>query len=80
MWKEKFGNYLVDISKYVLTGIVISSLFKDFGESRFLIYGVGFVISVLTLVSGLILMNKRKEKEWKLYLYLHLSVYRVRYF
>ena len=63
MWKEKFGNYLIDISKYVLTGVVISSLFRDFGESKYLIYGVGFIISVLTLVSGLILINKRKENK-----------------
>jgi hypothetical protein len=62
MWKEKFGGYLIDISKYVLIGIVISSLFKDLGESKFLIYGTGFVISVLALISGLILVNKRKEK------------------
>ena len=66
MWKEKLGNYLIDISKYVLTGVVISSLFKDFGESRYFIYGIGFIISVLTLISGLILTNiilKRKEEK-----------------
>jgi hypothetical protein len=28
MWEEKLGNYLIDISKYVLTGVVISSLFR----------------------------------------------------
>jgi hypothetical protein len=61
MWKEKFGNYLIDISKYVLTGVVISSLFKDFGENRILIYTVGIVASVLVLISGLILTSKRKE-------------------
>ena len=37
MWKEKLGNYLIDVSKYVLTGVVISSLFKDFGDNRLLI-------------------------------------------
>lgn len=67
MWKEKLGNYLIDISKYVLTGIVISSLFKDFGESKYLIYGTGIVVSVLTLVLGLMLTNnviiKRKESK-----------------
>ena len=34
MWKEKIGNYLIDISKYVLTGVVIAAFFKDFGESK----------------------------------------------
>jgi hypothetical protein len=63
MWKEKLGNYMIDISKYVLTGVVISSLFKDFGESRFIVYGTGFMVSVFTLVSGLLLSNYRKEKK-----------------
>ena len=63
MWKEKLGNYLIDISKYVVTGVVISSLFKDLGESRFFIYGTGVIFSILTLVSGLILTNKRKERK-----------------
>jgi len=61
MWQEKFGNYLIDISKYVLTGVVISTLFKDFGDSRFLIYGTGILVSISFLVIGLILTSKRKE-------------------
>ena len=28
MWKEKLGNYLIDVSKYVLTGIVIREPLK----------------------------------------------------
>jgi len=61
MWKEKLGNYLIDVSKYVFTGVVISSLFKDFGESKFLLYGVGFAASIVALIAGLILTNKRKD-------------------
>jgi hypothetical protein len=63
MWKEKLGNYLIDISKYVFTGVVISSLFKDLGDSKFLIYGLGFTASILALIVGLILTNKRKENK-----------------
>lgn len=37
MWIEKLGSYFVDVSKYILTGVVISSLFKDF-EDKVLIY------------------------------------------
>ena len=43
MWKEKLGAYLIDVSKYVLTGVVIASLFKDLGESKMLIYGAWLV-------------------------------------
>lgn len=32
MWIEKLGSYFVDVSKYILTGVVISSLFKDFED------------------------------------------------
>jgi len=63
MWNEKLGNYLIDISKYVITGVVISSLFKDFGENKVLIYGFGVVVSALSLMFGLFLTSKRKEKK-----------------
>ena len=61
MWKETLGAYLIDVSKYVLTGVVVASFFKDFEESRPAIYGVGILFSVLVLVAGLILSNKTKE-------------------
>ena len=63
MWKEKLGNYLIDISKYVLTGVVISSFFKDFGDTQFLVYGLGVTVSVSLLALGLVLTNKRKEDK-----------------
>ena len=61
MWKEKLGNYLIDTSKYVLTGIVISSFFKDFGENRFLVYGLGIAVAILALIFGLFFTNKKKD-------------------
>lgn len=62
MWKEKLGNYLIDVSKYVFTGVVIASFFKDFEESKPYLYSIGIVFSVIVLVAGLILSNdKRKE-------------------
>ena len=63
MWKEKLGNYLIDVSKYVLTGVVIASLFKDLGDSRLLIYTLGLLVALATLLSGLILTNKKKEDK-----------------
>ena len=68
MWKEKFRNYLIDISKYVLTGVVISSLFRDFGEHKFLIYGFGIAVSALALVAGLLLMRMTGRKLLLLWL------------
>lgn len=63
MWKEKLGNYLMDVSKYFLTGIFIASLIKDLEDMRWLIYVLSGTVSVLLLVGGLILTNKRKEEK-----------------
>ena len=61
-WLENLGKYLMDISKYVATGVVISSLFKDVSDSS-VIYVVGTVVAVSTLVVGLVLTNKKKKKD-----------------
>lgn len=60
MWKEKLGNYLIDISKYFLTGVFVASLVKDLEDMRWLIYVLSAVISTILLVLGLILSNKKK--------------------
>ncbi|ADY35989.1 hypothetical protein Bacsa_1417 [Phocaeicola salanitronis DSM 18170] len=62
MWKEKLGGYLIDVSKYVLTGIVIASLFKDMGNNKLLVYGIGMLVAGFTLLSGLLLTNKKEKK------------------
>jgi len=62
MWIEKLGNYLIDVSKYILTGVVVSSFFKDFGESRVLVYGWGIALSGASLLFGLFLITKRKKE------------------
>ena len=61
-WMENLGKYLLDISKYVTTGVVISSLFKDVSDSSS-IYIIGTIVAVSTLIVGLVLTNKKKKKE-----------------
>lgn len=61
MWKEKLGNYLIDVSKYFLTGVFVASLVKDLEDMRWLIYVLSALISMILLTLGLILSNKRKE-------------------
>ena len=61
-WLENLGKYFLDISKYVTTGVVISSLFKDVSDSS-LIYVIGTVVAGSTLIAGLVLTNKKRKKE-----------------
>ena len=58
--KEKLGGYFVDVSKYVLTGVVITSLFKDVSDKTS-IYLLGLFIVVSTLWTGLRLTSKTKD-------------------
>ena len=52
--KQKFGDYLIDISKYVLTGILITMFFNDIASSRIVSYIVGGLLSLMTLIWGII--------------------------
>jgi len=58
--KEKLSNYLIDISKYVMTGVVISSMFKDLDDNRQIIYVLGLFIAFMALGTGLVLTDKKK--------------------
>ena len=60
MWKENLGKYLIDISKYVVTGILITSIFKDL-DDKFFIYVWSIVVAIIALTVGLVLTNKKKE-------------------
>lgn len=62
MWKEKLGNYLIDISKYTLTGVFIASLFKGLEEMKGAVYALSAFVSIGMLCAGLILNNKKKEE------------------
>ena len=62
-WTKELGKYTLDVSKYILTGVVITSLFKDF-DDKVLIYVVGIILALLCLIVGLILTNSKDvDKE-----------------
>lgn len=62
MWKEKLGNYLIDVSKFIFTGVVIASMFKDV-DSKTILYVLGLAMSLMALVTGLVLTNKKRKGE-----------------
>ena len=59
MWRENLGKYLIDISKYVVTGVMITSIFKDL-DDKIIIYIFSFIIAFAALIAGLVLTNKKK--------------------
>lgn len=62
MWKEKLGNYLIDVSKYFLTGVFVASLIKDLEDMRWLVYVLSGSVAAILLLLGLILTNRKEEK------------------
>ena len=59
--QEKFADFLIDVAKYVFTGVIITSLFNDVTDKTML-YLTGMFIVVSALALGLRLTNKRMEK------------------
>ena len=57
--RENLGKYLIDISKYVVTGVMITSIFKDL-DDKIIIYIISFIIAFAALIAGLVLTNKKK--------------------
>ena len=58
-WQEYLGKYLIDISKYVVTGVIIASIFRDM-DDKILIYVLSAIVACVVLVIGLILVNVKK--------------------
>ena len=59
--KEKISNYLIDMSKYVMTGVVIASLFKDLDSYKIIVYVLGLFIAFTSFGVGIVLTDKKKE-------------------
>lgn len=62
MWKGKLGNALIDIAKYFITGVFVTSLVKDLEDVRWLIYLLSLAVAALLFVIGIRLTNNNKDK------------------
>ena len=58
--RTKFGDYLIDISKYVITAVLITLFFDDISSSKPLMYVTGALVAILTLFWGLFYFKRRK--------------------
>ena len=63
---DKIGNYTLDVSKYVLTGVVIATFFKSFDENEGgYIYVTGLIIAVMFMIISFWAYHKHNELERK---------------
>ncbi|MCL2413177.1 MAG: hypothetical protein FWC98_03460 [Bacteroidales bacterium] len=57
------ADFLIDVAKYVLTVAIVMSFLGEFGEKRFLYYGIGAFFVVVCFVFGLFIINTIDKKE-----------------
>jgi uncharacterized membrane protein len=58
---KELGKWFLDISKYLITGVVITSLVRDFsGINWWIIPLTGVLLSLISLVLGLKLLKERR--------------------
>ena len=55
--KEKLADFLIDVAKYVFTGVIITSLFNDVTDKTILVGVLGIIF--------LIYCYTPKGKEWR---------------
>ena len=59
--KEEFGKWLMDISKYMVTAILLTAAFGDM--DTWWLVSLVIIISVLTLCIGLWLLRDKKQSN-----------------
>ena len=55
--RKELGKWLMDIAKYIVTAVIISSLFGDMDSST--VYITGAIAVLGTLIGGLILISDK---------------------
>ncbi|MBO7554143.1 MAG: hypothetical protein J6T82_08955 [Bacteroidaceae bacterium] len=62
--KHEFGKWLMDVAKYLVTAVLLASVFSDIQE-RWIVYIIVSCAIILTLGLGLWFLRDIKEKEVK---------------
>ena len=57
--KEVAANWMLDVAKFILTGVVITSFLGQFNERWF--YSIGVLAVAVLLFYGLFIINKNEE-------------------
>lgn len=63
MWREKIIDYLLDISKYSFTAVVITAIMEDMSGYRWLVYGIGILITFIAFYVSMRLHRSIKNRK-----------------
>ena len=60
--RKELGKWLLDIAKYLVTAVLLASVFSDI-EEKLIIYMVVSVAIIVTMGFGLYLVRDKKERR-----------------
>lgn len=61
---EKLGNYCLDISKYILTGVVIATFFRSFDSEEYQVYLIGAVLALMFMLFSFMAFKRHNDNEY----------------
>lgn len=60
---EKVSDFMMDISKYVLTAVIITSAFEELSDVGWVMYVVGMVGAAILFLFSILVMKFINTKE-----------------
>ena len=60
---EKISDFMMDISKYVLTAVIITSAFEELADVGWAMYVVGVAGAAIFFAASLLIMYKSNKKR-----------------
>jgi uncharacterized membrane protein YuzA (DUF378 family) len=62
--RKELGKWLMDIAKYIVTAVILSSIFNDVAEKR-IVFILGGITAVFSLLIGLYYVKDKEDKKKK---------------
>ena len=59
MW-EKISDYCLDVSKYFLTAVFVTSMMQDLNDVRWMLYVISGLIAIILFIAGIYIRKIKK--------------------
>ena len=63
MW-EKISDYCLDVSKYFLTAVFVTSMMQDINDVRWMLYVISGFIAIILFIAGIYIKINFLECKW----------------
>ena len=64
MW-EKNSEKCLDVSKYFLTAVFVTSMMQDLNDVRWMLYVISGLIAIILFIAGIYIRKNKKDNDKK---------------